>query len=567
MDKYEALKKYFGHDGFRPGQEEAVDALTGGRDVIAVMPTGAGKSVCFQLPALLSDGITLVISPLISLMQDQVMALCAAGLPAAYINSSLTPGQQRKALERAAAGQYRIIYVAPERLTTEAFLAFAQNAHITYVIADEAHCISQWGQDFRPSYLDIADFIDSLPVRPTVGAFTATATPQVRSDIIRLLRLDRPCSVSTGFDRKNLTFSVERPGDPDAALMKIIKRHKNDFGIVYCATRRTVEEVTERLTDAGYSATRYHAGLSETERAENQNDFRFGRKKIVVATNAFGMGIDKSDVRYVVHYNMPKDPESYYQEAGRAGRDGEASECVLLYSAKDVVLNRWLIEHGEDNPLVDEKTKTFLRERAEERLKQMTFYATTGRCLRAHILRYFGETAPDECGNCSNCLAFGIFDLKKKIEPLSKKPEKPDAEAGETPLIDRLRETRRLLSVQMRLPAYLIFSDASLADMAKKLPATEAEFKEVSGVGEYKAARYAKVFLPVIAGGKPVLPEPKAKKPKPVRENAGEAWSDEEDRRLEDEYEAGETMAAIARRHGRSAGAIRARLRRLGLID
>ena len=328
MTKEEALKTYFGYDAFRGGQEAVIDALFSGRDALAIMPTGAGKSVCYQIPALLLPGITLVISPLVSLMRDQVTALVQMGVPAAFLNSSLTFRQYLLALDRAKEGRYKIIYAAPERLETEGFRSFAQAADISLVAVDEAHCISQWGQDFRPSYLNIPAFVASLPKRPPVGAFTATATPDVKADIENLLALRDPLRAATGFDRENLYFEVRQPSDKKAALLELVKSRPGKCGIVYCATRKAVEEVCRFLRDRGIGAARYHAGLEPEERRQSQEDFLYDRAQVMVATNAFGMGIDKSDVRYVVHYNMPKDMESYYQEAGRAGRAGRAgTDC------------------------------------------------------------------------------------------------------------------------------------------------------------------------------------------------------------------------------------------------
>ena len=346
MTKEEILKTYYGYDAFRPGQDAMIDALLAGRDALAIMPTGAGKSVCYQVPALLLPGITLVVSPLVSLMRDQVTALVQMGVPAAFLNSTLTYRQYLLALDRARDGWYKIIYVAPERLETEGFRAFAQSADISLVAVDEAHCISQWGQDFRPSYLNIPDFVASLSKRPPIGAFTATATPEVRDDIRRLLQLERPAMVTTGFDRENLYFEVQEPRSKQTALLELVHSRPGKCGIVYCSTRRAVEDVCAFLQEEGISATRYHAGLDAEERRKNQEDFLFDRVQVMVATNAFGMGIDKSDVRYVIHYNMPKDLESYYQEAGRAGRDGAPSSCILLYSGQDVRTARFLIERG-----------------------------------------------------------------------------------------------------------------------------------------------------------------------------------------------------------------------------
>lgn len=404
MTKHEALKKYFGYDSFREGQETLVDGLLDGRDVIGIMPTGAGKSLCYQIPALLLPGITLVVSPLISLMKDQVTTLNQAGIHAAYLNSSLTQGQYRAALRNMVNGQYKIVYVAPERLLTESFLAAARAVEISMISVDEAHCISQWGQDFRPSYLRISDFVNELEKRPVLGAFTATATREVREDILALLDLRDPVQVTTGFDRRNLKFIVRQPANKLKAALEIIEEHAGDCGILYCLTRKTVEEVCTELIRRGYSATRYHAGLSDEERRHNQDDFLYDRVPIMVATNAFGMGIDKSNVRYVIHYNMPKNIESYYQEAGRAGRDGLPSDCVLLYSGQDVVTNQFFIDRMEPPEDTDEETAAMIRAREQERLSRMTFYCFTNECLREYILRYFGEYGANYCGNCSNCL-------------------------------------------------------------------------------------------------------------------------------------------------------------------
>ena len=400
----DVLKRVFGYDSFREGQRETINAILAGRDVLGVMPTGSGKSICYQVPALTLPGCALVVSPLISLMKDQVAALKQAGVAAAFLNSSLSERQMDAALANLAAGRYKLAYVAPERLLTSRFLSLCRSLSISMVAVDEAHCISQWGQDFRPSYLDIPKFIASLPARPRLCAFTATATMRVRGDIQRLLGLCDPFSLVTGFDRPNLRFFVERPRDKMAALTRVLKAHEGQSGIVYCATRKAVEQVCDALRGQGVVATRYHAGLPDAERRGNQEDFSYDRAQVMVATNAFGMGIDKSDVRFVVHYNMPKDLESYYQEAGRAGRDGEAADCVLLYAKGDVATQRFLIDRmGEEGDLDDEQLAQ-ARQAAWQRLEQMTAYCQTDTCLRACILRYFGEDAPDACGACGNCL-------------------------------------------------------------------------------------------------------------------------------------------------------------------
>ncbi len=404
-DPNEILKKHFGYDSFRPGQRELVESILSGRDTLGVMPTGAGKSVCYQVPALMRGGTAIVISPLISLMQDQVSSLVQSGIRAAYINSSLTMNQLYTVLRNAQSGMYRLIYVAPERLDSEAFLSCAAKLDISMITVDEAHCISQWGQDFRPSYLNIPNFAAALPHRPVMTAFTATATERVREDIVRLLGLKDPYTLVTGFDRKNLYFEVRRPSDKTADLKRLVKKYSEEgrSGIIYCSTRKNVENVCERLCAEGISATRYHAGLSEEEKRANQEDFIYDRYRVMVATNAFGMGIDKSNVTYVIHYNMPKDIESYYQEAGRAGRDGSPSDCIILYSGQDVNTAKFLINKSFEESELDAAAAGEVRNRDLRRLRDMTIYCTCAQCLRSYILKYFGENAPAMCGNCSCC--------------------------------------------------------------------------------------------------------------------------------------------------------------------
>ena len=404
MTKHEVLKEYFGYDDFRNGQEPLIDSILEKRDTLGIMPTGAGKSICYQVPALMLPGITLVISPLISLMKDQVGALNQAGIHAAYLNSSLTYNQYRLALSYAKEGRYKIIYVAPERLMTEEFLEFTEQVDISMVGIDEAHCISQWGQDFRPSYLLIVDFVRKMKKRPVISAFTATATKDVRDDIVRILDMKEPTIVSTGYDRSNLFYSVQTPKDKYDFVRNYLRENADQSGVIYCNTRKLVEEVCERLTREGIAVTRYHAGLGDAERQKNQDDFIYDIKPIMVATNAFGMGIDKSNVRFVIHYNMPKNLESYYQEAGRAGRDGEPAECILLYSGQDVRINQYMIENSVDNEELDWAQREVVKEQDRERLKKMTFYCYTNECLRDYVLRYFGEYGSNYCGNCSNCM-------------------------------------------------------------------------------------------------------------------------------------------------------------------
>ena len=600
LDKITVLKQYFGHSSFREGQEQVVDAILKRKDSLCVMPTGAGKSVCYQVPALIFDGVTLVISPLISLMKDQVRALTQNGIAAAFVNSSLTYKQYLTVLENIRLGMYKIVYVAPERLAVPEFLEACSGIKIELLAIDESHCISQWGQDFRPSYLRIAEFVERLEYRPVIAAFTATATAEVKDDIEYALKLKTPFRITTGFDRPNLKFSVLRPTKKFKALTEILQEHHNESGIIYCSTRKAVENVSDELIKAGFSSTMYHAGLDDEVRKRNQEDFIYDRKTLMVATNAFGMGIDKSNVSFVVHYNMPMDMESYYQEAGRAGRDGSDADCVLLYGARDVRTNKFLIENSEPNPDLTEDERAVLRERAYERLKLITYYSKTNSCLRSYILKYFGEKAPSYCGNCSNCLTqfedvditveaqkilscikrtgerFGrkmicdvlcgvrnprivslgldcqstygimkgytrkqikdIIDLLEsegyietdggdyptfsltecareilfKGEKLVMKVAKPKPKAAEksekaqkTESVDRnlfneLKVLRRELADRKNLPAYIIFSNATLIDMCKRLPVTDAEMLQVSGVGKVKMELYGKPFLDVI---------------------------------------------------------------------
>ncbi len=475
MDKLAVLKEYFGHDSFREGQSDLIDHILGGCDVLGIMPTGAGKSLCYQVPALMLKGVTIVISPLISLMKDQVSALVTAGVNAACINSSLTQEEYADTMHRACRGEYSLIYIAPERLGTQEMERLASSLDVAMVTIDEAHCVSQWGQDFRPSYLHISEFIDALPRRPIVSAFTATATDTVRDDIVRLLGLRDPFSLVTGFDRPNLYFSVIRPQNKYTELRRLLDSMGDKCGIVYCLSRRNVEEVCEKLNSDGFSATRYHAGLPDSERRMNQDDFIYDRKRIMVATNAFGMGIDKSDVAFVIHYNMPKNIESYYQEAGRAGRDGSPAQCILLYGASDVRTNTFMIERSrEDNTALSDEEKDTMLERDKERLKEMTFYSTTSGCLREFMLGYFGEKAPSYCGNCSNCVnGFEEVDITidaQKIVSCVFRIKQKGQYFGKTMVIDILRgsENERLMSFGFnKLSTYGIMNDVS----AKKIRA------------------------------------------------------------------------------------------------
>lgn len=465
MKDYEVLKKYFGYESFREGQQELITNILEHHDVLGIMPTGAGKSICYQVPAVMLEGITLVISPLISLMKDQVGTLNEAGIRAAYLNSSLSYAQYRKALSLARGYTYKIIYVAPERLMSDDFLSFAKEMKISMVCVDEAHCVSQWGQDFRPHYLQIREFLKEMPQRPIVSAFTATATTQVKEDILQLLDMKEPYTITTGFDRKNLYFAVEKPKDKYQALLHYVKQHTEDAGIVYCLSRKTVEEVCDRLCADGFAATRYHAGLSDAERMNNQDDFIYDRKTIMVATNAFGMGIDKSNVRFVVHFNMPKNMESYYQEAGRAGRDGEQADCILLYSGKDVRLNQFLIEQGSGHEEMEEAVRMELQQKEKERLKSMTFYCTIPSCLRHYMLKYFGEESDGFCGSCSNCLTqYEECDIRMEASRLVECIRHSGERFGKTMIVDIVKGSANAKIKNYHLdrnPAYGALKDSS----------------------------------------------------------------------------------------------------------
>ncbi len=595
--KYELLRKYFGYEGFRKGQEELIDSILSGRDCFGIMPTGGGKSICYQLPALMLQGVTIVVSPLISLMKDQVLSLKNAGISAAYINSSLTLEQLIKVYGYMGEKRFKIIYVAPERLLTEGFLSTVSKLQVSMVAVDEAHCISQWGQDFRPAYLKIPQFIASLPFRPVVTAFTATATEVVQRDTEKLLQLENPFRTVTGFDRPNLYFDVLRPGNKSEKLLSLIRERRDKSGIVYCSTRKDVERVTEMLIENGFSASRYHAGLSDEERRTAQDDFIFDRKNIIVATNAFGMGIDKSNVSYVIHYNMPKSPEAYYQEAGRAGRDGGEAECILLFSPKDIRTAEFLIKSSSENEELSDEERQKCIEGDLERLDRMVTYANTTSCLRNYMLRYFGQASEPFCGYCGSCknetetaditeetriilgcvLQVGkylgytpgeafmikvlresreqklldcnvdrlsvygrlkehsseyirqifdrlIFDgLLKRNEfsgliltergreflfseeryymtqrkaPEKKRRRQPaGVTVGDAGLYDILRAVRMRAAREENVPAYIVFSNATLQDMAEKAPVTMEEFLSVSGVGQVKAQAYGELFI------------------------------------------------------------------------
>lgn len=687
MGKYSALKSLWGYEHFRPGQEELIDGILAGRDVVGILPTGAGKSLCYQIPAVLSGGTTLVVSPLISLMSDQVASLIQSGVKAAYLNSSLTERQYREALKRLSGGAYKIVYIAPERLASENFLNSIQQVPIDMVTVDEAHCISQWGHDFRPSYSKIVEFVNSLPYRPVISAFTATATAQVQSDIINTLKLHRPLVTITGFDRPNLYFEVQRRADKMSALMELLDKQRGKNGVIYCATRKAVEEVCDTLTQAGLSATRYHAGLSDMERKINQDDFLYDRKQIMVATNAFGMGIDKSNVSFVVHYNMPKNIESYYQEAGRAGRDGEPAQCTILYSGQDVYTNRFLIENSSDfNEELSDEMRRKIKQKEHEKLKFITFYCTGTSCLREYILKYFGEAPPNFCGNCTNCQTgfehiditaeaqevvscvmqmadkkgmFGkvmlvdmlkgkqterirrygfdtlpsygvmadtperniraivdfllreeylslsvseypVIDLSDRWDQMMKDgaaiemrlpKEKKETRSrkvsvisgAEETLFHKLKSLRSRLAAEAGIPAYIIFTDASLRDMCIKLPQTDEEFLSVSGVGRAKLEKYGEEFTAAIkeymnSGDATPRPEELPAAYTPSKSYRGRAietrakqashpWTAREEEGLKCRYLKRMPVPALAGIHKRTRGDILSKLKELGLVE
>lgn len=575
------LQKFYGYEDFRPGQKKVVESLLNRNDTVAIMPTGAGKSICFQIPALLFEGVTLVISPLISLMKDQVDSLRQLGIAAVYINSSVSKAQLYKDLQNISAGFYKIIYIAPERLTSEYLPDSFKNLNISMVAVDEAHCLSQWGHDFRPSYRNILNFTNSLRIKPIISAFTATATPEVKTDIINLLGLKQLNVFVTGFDRPNLYFSVLRGEVKDKFVIDYVKKHQDEAGIIYVGTRKDVDALQVLLEIKGVKAGRYHAGMTDEERNQMQEDFLYDNLSVMVATNAFGMGIDKPNVRYVIHYNMPKNMEAYYQEAGRAGRDGLSGNCILLYSPQDTQLQKFLISKS---------TESEIRQQLEyKRLQSMVDYCHTPQCLRAFILHYFGEFDVEEhCDNCSNCKLegeliditidaqkvlscvyrmhqrFGVkmiaevlkgsksakvkqfnferlstyglmkerklkdisdlilrlsamqyLDITESQYPVVTLNElswqvlrgqkkvwqkmvivKKAKDKGE--LFEALRSLRKELATKEKLPPYMIFSDATLTQMATDKPTDLELMKNIRGVGEFKLQKYGEEFLTVI---------------------------------------------------------------------
>lgn len=575
------LQKFYGYEDFRPGQKKVVESLLNRNDTVAIMPTGAGKSICFQIPALLFEGVTLVISPLISLMKDQVDSLRQLGIAAVYINSSVSKAQLYKDLQDISAGFYKIIYIAPERLTSEYLPDSFKNLNISMVAVDEAHCLSQWGHDFRPSYRNILNFTNSLRIKPIISAFTATATPEVKTDIINLLGLKQPNVFVTGFDRPNLYFSVLRGEVKDKFVIDYVKKHQDEAGIIYVGTRKDVDALQVLLEIKGIKAGRYHAGMTDEERNQIQEDFLYDNLSVMVATNAFGMGIDKPNVRYVIHYNMPKNMEAYYQEAGRAGRDGLSGNCILLYSPQDTQLQKFLISKS---------TESEIRQQLEyKRLQSMVDYCHTPQCLRAFILHYFGEFDVEEhCDNCSNCKLegeliditidaqkvlscvyrmherFGVkmiaevlkgsksakvkqFNLERlstyglmkerKLKDISdlilrlSAMQYLDITESQYPVVtlnelswqvlrgqkkvwqkmvivkkakakgelfEALRSLRKELATKEKLPPYMIFSDATLTQMATDKPTDLELMKNIRGVGEFKLQKYGEEFLTVI---------------------------------------------------------------------
>lgn len=498
----ELLLKYYGYSRFRPGQARTITSILQGRDTLAIMPTGAGKSVCFQIPALLFDGVTLVISPLISLMKDQVDTLNNLGIPASFINSSLSPGEVERRIAQTADGAYKILYIAPERLGAEAFLEMVKGLKVSFLAIDEAHCVSQWGHDFRPSYRRIAAFVQKLATRPVVAAFTATATEEVQEDILRLLALQAPNVYVTGFDRSNLYFNVYRGVKKKDFLLSYLAQNRQESGIIYAATRKEVDKIYALLCREGFAVGRYHAGLAEKERKKVQEEFINDDLRVMVATNAFGMGIDKSNIRYVLHYNLPKNMEAYYQEAGRAGRDGEPSECILLFSPQDIIIQKYLIGQTVYAPA---------RKKAElEKLQIMVDYAHTTQCLRRFILAYFGEEeGPDNCGRCGNCDPRWVrVDITEDAKKVFSCLVRMQGAYGVSLIAGVLKgsTTQRIRSLGFdQLTTYGIMKERKLAEIKELINQLIAEdYLGVSG-GQYPVVKLRPKALAVLKEGRPVM--------------------------------------------------------------
>ena len=517
MDPISVLKQFYGYDTFREGQRALIDRILAGGDVFGIMPTGAGKSLCYQVPAMLLPGLTVVISPLISLMQDQVTALHEAGIPAGCLHSNLSQEAYFETLDALRAGKIRLLYAAPERLMTESFLNTVSRWQISLVAVDEAHCLSQWGQDFRPSYLQIAEFLAVLPQRPVVGAFTATATADVREDIRRILGLRAPLEIVTSFDRPNLRWRVEKPTDKFTALCGFLRRYQDKSGIIYCLSRKGTEEVCEKLCAEGFSARPYHAGLPPEVRAQNQDAFLRDEVQIIAATNAFGMGIDKSNVSFVVHYNMPKSMEEYYQEAGRAGRDGSDAECLLLFGLMDIRTNLFLIEQDSENNRLTPEQRAAVRAKDYARLQDMIRYCFRTECLRAYILEYFGETAPEQCGNCGSCLheseAVDVTVDSQKILCCAVRLANRKLNGGMRLLCDILqgKESKQITALRLNtMPTYGIMRDLPRARLERIIRFLISHGYLVMQFGEYMSVTPAASSAEVIRGQKQlIMREPK----------------------------------------------------------